>query len=201
MSSEEKKTRLPQIAVGITGASGVLYGTQLLKRLAESPVQVHLIVSEYGIRVLREEVDIEFEPERPETFANLWPGNRGALHVHSCHNIGAAPATGSEDIRAFVICPCSMSTLGRLAGGISDNLITRMGGVALKERRPLILVPRETPLSTIHLRNMVTLSEAGAVVMPACPGFYQEPRSVNDLVGFMVDRVMQHLRLPHLCSP
>jgi flavin prenyltransferase len=183
-------TRYP-VVLALTGASGAPYGVRLLDVLARHRVPVWLIPSTHGMRLLHEECGIgSLEALRAATgddWRSVTPfpdGDRGAL-----------PASGSQRTHAMVICPCSMGTVAAIAGGTSRSLVERAADVTLKERRKLILVPRETPLSLVHLRNLVTVTEAGAVVVPAAPGFYHRPSSVAELVDFIVQRVLDQLEL------
>ncbi len=175
-----------RIVLGISGASGAVYGVRLLQELKRANVEVSLIITEHGRDVLGMETGIP--PEELEKEAD---------YSYSNSDLTAPPASGSHPFDAVVICPCSMSTLSRIAAGISDNLITRAAGVCLKEGRRLILVPRETPLSTIYLRNMLSLSEAGAVILPPTPAFYHHPKTMEDLVNFIVGRVLDRLGVEH----
>jgi len=180
-------------AFGITGASGVMYATALLRRLLDRGWGISLCVSGPARLVMREELGIDFDPGAPDWESLLGRDPGEAIVLYGEGELGAPPATGSARFDAYIICPCTVGTLGRIAGGASESLITRMADVALKERRKLILVPRETPYSAVHLRNMLTLTEAGAVILPASPGFYRRPASIDDLVEFIVERVMSHL--------
>ena len=168
--------------VAITGASGIAYGVRLLEALKASNCTTSLILSEDGAKVLKLETD-----KRPQDLKKL------ATRSYTNRDMAAPIASGSRGFDAMVICPCTMSTAAKIACGISDNLITRAASVALKERRRLVVVPRETPMSTIHLRNLSTLSEAGAIVLPAAPAFYGRPVSVSDLVDFIAGRVLDSL--------
>jgi len=180
------------ITLGVTGASGAPYAVRLLRALNDSGTPVRLIVSAYGWRLLQEESGIRgVEALREAT------GNWDRVEYFQPADRGGTPASGSAPSRGMVICPCSMGTLASIVAGTSRSLMERAADVALKERRPLILVPRETPLSLIHLENMVRVTRAGATVMPAAPGFYNEPRSIDDLVEFVVARVLDHLEVPH----
>jgi flavin prenyltransferase len=179
------------VVLAITGASGAPYGVRLLEVLARHRVPVWLIISSHGMRLLDAECGIASLDGLREATAGDWSsvvpfadGDRGAL-----------PASGSQPTRGMVICPCSMGTVAAVAAGTSRSLVERAADVTLKERRKLILVPRETPLSLIHLRNLVTVTEAGAVVIPAAPGFYHRPSSVGELVDFIVQRVLDQLEL------
>jgi 4-hydroxy-3-polyprenylbenzoate decarboxylase len=180
------------VVLGITGASGAPYAVRLLAALNEARVPVQLIVSSYGMRLLKEESAIEdLDGLRAAT------GDWSRVEVYDSTNRGATPASGSAPSRGMVVCPCSMGTLASIAAGTSRNLVERAADVALKERRPLILVPRETPLSLVHLENMTRLTRAGAVVLPAAPGFYHRPRTIGDLVDFVVARILDHLAVEH----
>ena len=183
-------TRHP-VVLALTGASGAPYGLRLLDVLARRQVPVWLMVSSHGLRLLKDECGIDsLDGLRLATggdWSSVTPfpdGDRGAL-----------PASGSQRTHAMVVCPCSMGTVAAIAGGASRSLVERAADVTLKERRKLILVPRETPLSLVHLRNLVAVAEAGAVVIPAAPGFYHRPTSVLELVDFIVQRVIDQLEL------
>jgi 4-hydroxy-3-polyprenylbenzoate decarboxylase len=182
------------LVVAITGASGSVYAQQLLARALEHFESIGLTVSRHAFRVMEEELGLKAEPSdfRPEM---LLPDVAGVerIYYHGPHDFDAPFASGSAAPDALVVVPCSMGTLGRIAAGASDDLLTRATDVMLKERRKLILVPRETPLSLIHLRNMLSVTEAGAVVMPAAPGFYHRPQRVEELVDFVVFRILDHL--------
>ena len=180
------------IVLAITGASGARYALHLLESLVAAKRQVQLIVSSHGWRLLETEVAIS-SVEGLRTYER-WDSY---VTVFDDADRGAPPASGSALNDGMVICPCSMGTLSAIAAGSSRSLVERAADVALKERRKLILVPRETPLSAIHLENMLRVTRAGAVVMPASPGFYHRPASVHDLVEFMVARILDHLNVPH----
>jgi flavin prenyltransferase len=176
------------ITLGITGASGAPYAVRLLRALVDSGTPTRLIVSGYGMRLLAEEAGIEgLEGLRAAT------GDWSRVTLFDAGDRGATPASGSAPSRGMVICPCSMGTLASIAAGTSRNLVERAADVVLKERRPLVLVPRETPLSEIHLENMLRLTRAGALILPASPGFYHQPSTVADLVDFVVARILDHL--------
>ena len=180
------------ITFGITGASGAPYAVRVLRALNEAAVPVRLIVSSYGLRLLKEESGIEgVDGLRAAT------GDWSRVEFYDSLDRGATPASGSAPSRGMVVCPCSMGTLASIAAGTSRNLVERAADVALKERRPLVLVPRETPLSLIHLENMTRLTRAGATIMPAAPGFYHRPRSIDDLVDFVAARILDHLGVEH----
>lgn len=180
------------ITFGITGASGAPYAVRVLRALNEAAVPVRLIVSGYGLRLLKEESGIDgIDGLRAAT------GDWSRVEFYDALDRGATPASGSAPSRGMVVCPCSMGTLASIAAGTSRNLVERAADVALKERRPLVLVPRETPLSLIHLENMTRLTRAGATIMPAAPGFYHRPRSIDDLVDFVAARILDHLGVEH----
>ena len=182
-------TRHP-IVVALTGASGAPYGLRLLQVLATHRVPVWLIPSSHGMRLLRDECGID-------SLASLQAavGDWSSVTVFPDDDRGALPASGSRKTGGMVVCPCSMGTVAAIAGGTSRSLVERAADVTLKERRRLILVPRETPLSLVHLRNLVAVTEAGAIVIPAAPGFYHRPTQVAELVDFIVQRVLDHLEL------
>ncbi|HXT18558.1 MAG TPA: flavin prenyltransferase UbiX [Gemmatimonadaceae bacterium] len=183
------------IVVAITGASGAPYAVRLLEGLLQAKRSVQLIISGHGFRLLRTETDIDsIDALRERVGAAAWDRH---VRLFSDDDRGAAPASGSALNAGMVICPCSMGTLSAIAQGSSRSLIERAADVMLKERRPLVLVPRETPLSAIHLENMLAVTRAGAIVMPAAPGFYHRPAEIVDLVNFMVARVMDHLGVPN----
>ncbi|HEX6669567.1 MAG TPA: flavin prenyltransferase UbiX [Gemmatimonadales bacterium] len=179
------------VVLAITGASGAPYAVRLLQVLAQRRVPVWLVVSSHGLRLLDAECGIVSLDALREATGGDW----STVVSFSDGDRGALPASGSQPTRGMVICPCSMGTVAAVAGGTSRSLVERAADVTLKERRKLVLVPRETPLSLIHLRNLVTATEAGAVVIPAAPGFYHRPSSVGELVDFIVQRVLDQLDL------
>lgn len=181
--------------VAITGASGAPYAVRLLETLVTAERPVQLIVSSHGLRLLSTELGIDSVDALRTRVGQ--PGWDRWVKCFDDNDRGAAPASGSALNAGMVICPCSMGTLSAIAAGASRSLVERAADVALKERRPLVLVPRETPLSAIHLENMLRVTRAGAVVMPASPGFYHRPSGLNDLVDFIVARVLDHLGVPH----
>ena len=181
----------PPIVVGITGASGAPYAVRLLQQLTAAHRSVSLIVSKYGMRLLATEMGIEsMDALRAAVGKEAWDS---CVETYGNDDRGAPPASGSSLTAGMIVCPCSMGTLSAISVGASRSLIERAADVTLKERRKLILVPRETPLSAIHLENMLRLTRAGAVVMPASPGFYHRPKQVSDLVDFVVARMLDHL--------
>lgn len=183
------------IVVAFTGASGAPYGVRLLEQLVAAGRRVSFIMSPHGHRLLQTETDLgDVAGLRAFVGAARWDAQ---VTVFDDADRGAAPASGSARSAGMVICPCSMGTLASIAAGTSRSLVERAADVALKERRPLVLVPRETPLSAIHLENMLRLTRAGAVVMPAAPGFYNRPTRVDELVDFIVARVLDQLGVEH----
>jgi 4-hydroxy-3-polyprenylbenzoate decarboxylase len=189
-------TALP-LVLAITGASGAPYGVRLLEVLARNRVPVWLITSEHGMRLLREECAIESLDELRRATGGDW----SSVVNYPDQDRGALPASGSRRTAGMVICPCSMGTVAAVAGGTSRSLVERAADVTLKERRKLVLVIRETPLSVIHLRNMLTITEAGAVVVPASPGFYHRPTRVDELIDFVVQRVLDQVDLDLEIAP
>ena len=192
------------ITLALTGASGMPYGIRLLECLLRSGANVWLLYSQVAQIVARQEMDLAL-PSRPKEL-ELYLRERYATHTEQLRVFGreewfAPVASGSNPPDAMVICPCTMGTLAAVAAGLADNLIERAADVVLKERRPLILVPRETPLSQVHLENMLKLARCGAVILPANPGFYHRPESVQQLVDFMVARVLDHLGIVHDLMP
>lgn len=182
----------------ITGASGAPYAVRLLRGLVDAKRPVQLIISDHGWRLLETECAIADLPTlQAKTGGREWDG---LVTTFDDRDRGAAPASGSALTAGMVICPCSMGTLAAISAGTSRSLIERAADVTLKEGRRLVLVPRETPLSAIHLENMLRLARAGAVVMPAAPGFYHRPTSIDDLVDFVVGRVLDHLGVENTAS-
>lgn len=178
------------VVVAITGASGAMYGRELVKALLASECPVELVLSEAGERVAREELDLRYDAAGLEAAF----GERvRRIHRHPAGDIGASVASGSYPVQGMAICPCSVGTAARIAAGLSTSLIERAADVQLKERRPLVLVVRETPLSTLHLENLLRLSRCGAIILPASPGFYGRPRTLDDLVSFVVERTLEKL--------
>ena len=183
------------IVFGITGASGAPYAVRLLEQLLASGRKVSLIVSSYGQRLLATESEIgSLDVLRDRVGGKAWDK---LVTSYSNDDRGAAPASGSGVTAGMVVCPCSMGTLSAISVGASRSLIERAADVTLKERRKLILVPRETPLSAIHLGNMLRLARAGAVILPASPGFYHRPKKLDDTIDFIVARILDHLEVEH----
>lgn len=183
------------LVVAVTGASGAPYAVRLLEALAAARREVWLIVSGHGWRLLQTECDIaDVAALRDRVGASEWDAH---VTLFDDGDRGASPASGSARTAGMVICPCSMGTLSAISMGTSRSLVERAADVTLKERRPLVVVPRETPLSAIHLENMLRLTRAGAVVMPAAPGFYHRPQRIEELVDFVVGRVLDHIGVAH----
>ena len=183
------------LVMAITGASGAPYAVRLLEALAQARQRVQLIVSDHGLRLLRTETDINtIDALRARIGAAAWDAS---ITLFDDNDRGAAPASGSARNRGMVICPCSMGTISAISQGTSRSLVERAADVALKERRTLVLVPRETPYSAIHLENMLRLTRAGATVLPASPGFYHRPSGIADLVDFVVARILDHVGVEH----
>jgi flavin prenyltransferase len=194
----------PSVAIGITGASGALYATRTLAALLERGVHVELIVSDYGRRLLRDELGEVASVDRLIPYLSDRYGRgvaAGSITMHNNRDQGATVASGSHGCRGMAIVPCSMKTLAAVAHGLSRNLIERAADVMLKEKRRLVIVPRETPMSLPQLRNMVLCAEAGAMILPAMPAFYQQPRSLDDLADFMAGKILSALGFEHALYP
>lgn len=185
------------IVLAITGASGAPYAVRLLEVLARAAVPVDLIVTSHGWRLLETESAIANEA----ALRDATGGNWSSVTLYPDSDRGARPASGSHRTAGMVICPCSMGTVSAIAQGSSRSLVERAADVTLKERRKLIVVPRESPLSLVHLRNLVAITEAGAVVVPAAPGFYHRPTAIGDLVDFIVQRIVDQLGLDIPLAP
>ncbi len=192
------------IALGITGASGAAYAMRTMAALLERGCHLEVVISDYGRRLLRDELGDRAAVDRlreylVETYGES--ASRGTYVILSNKDLGATIASGSHDCEAMAIVPCSMKTLAGVAHGLSRNLIERAADVMLKERRRLVLVPRETPMSLPQLRNMVLCAEAGAMIMPAMPAFYQLPKSLDDLANFMAGKILSALGFEHELYP
>ncbi|HVM17610.1 MAG TPA: UbiX family flavin prenyltransferase [Gaiellaceae bacterium] len=189
------------VFLGITGASGAPYAARLLEALAAAGCEVGVSASRAGLEVLATELygDARLAPD--ETLARFVEPARDAVRIHDPNDWKAPYASGSARVDGYVVCPCSMGTLGTIASGTMTNLIHRAASVAIKEGRKLVLVPRETPLSTIHLENMLRVRQAGAVVLFAAPGFYHGPETIGDLVDFVVARILDQLGVENRLSP
>lgn len=194
----------PVIALALTGASGMPYGVRLLECLLGAGARVYLLYSQAAQIVARQEMDLALPGRAKDAeafFAARFGAAPGQLRAFGRDEWFAPVASGSNPADAMVVCPCSMGTLAAIAQGLSDNLIERAADVMLKESRRLILVPRETPFSAIHLENMLRLARAGAIILPANPGFYHHPQRVEDVVDFVVARVLDQLRIAHALLP
>lgn len=184
------------VVLGVSGASGAVYGARLLLHLRTAGVPVHLILSRPAVQVAAHE-DVEF----PKSIPAGRDGLPGEVVRHAPEDLFAPPSSGSFRHRGMVIAPCSAGTVGRIAAGTSDNLVVRSADVCLKERRPLIILLREAPLSRIHLRNLLALEEAGALIIPASPSFYTQPKTIDELVDTVLSRVLDHLGIDLDISP
>jgi flavin prenyltransferase len=192
------------VTVAITGASGALYAVRTLAALLERQCDIDLVVSDFGRRLLRDELGDEAAVDRLRSYLAARYGidaQAKRLELHSNRDLGARIASGSQATEAMVIVPCSMKTLAGVAHGLSRNLVERAADVMLKERRPLVIVPRETPMSLPQLRNLVACAEAGAIILPAMPAFYQQPRTLDDLADFIAGKVLSVLGFVHDLYP
>jgi flavin prenyltransferase len=204
MAGASAEERRPSIAVAITGASGAVYATRTLAALLARGMHVELVVSDYGRRLLRDELGEQATVERLVPFLTEKYGKEvgsGTVTVHSNRDLGATIASGSHGCSGMAIVPCSMKTLAGVAHGLSRNLVERAADVMLKERRRLVMVPRETPMSLPQLKNMVLCAEAGAIVLPAMPAFYQRPNTIDDLADFMAGKILGALGFDHNLYP
>lgn len=192
------------IAIAVTGASGAIYATRTLAALLARGVHVELVVSDYGRRLLRDELGDQATVERIGPYLAEKYGQdvaAGSVTVHSNRDLGATIASGSHGCSGMAIVPCSMKTLAGVAHGLSRNLVERAADVMLKERRTLVIVPRETPMSLPQLKNMVLCAEAGAMILPAMPAFYQLPKTLDDLADFMAGKILSALGFDHELYP
>jgi 4-hydroxy-3-polyprenylbenzoate decarboxylase len=190
----------PTIALALTGASGMPYGLRTLECLVEAGAQVYLLYSQAAHVGAKQELDLVIPPRAPDAermFSERYRAKPGQLRVFSREDWFAPVASGSNPADAMAICPCSMGTVAAVAAGLADSLIERAADVMLKEGRKLVLVPREAPFSTLHLENMLRLSRAGAIILPASPGFYHHPKTVEQLVDFVVARVLDQMGIAH----
>ena len=193
-----------RIALAFTGASGMPYGIRLLECLLAAGMRVELLCSQVAQIVARQEMDLDLPGRAAEVqavFTERFKAEPGQLSVYGREEWFAPLASGSNPPDAMVICPCTMGTLASIAAGLSSNLIERAADVCLKERRTLVLVPRETPFSTLHLENMLKLARMGVVILPPAPGFYTHPQSVQDMVDFVVARVLDQIGVPNTLMP
>jgi flavin prenyltransferase len=191
--------QMKSISVGITGASGTIYAQRLLTRLDACPdvARIDLVISRSGVRVASEELGIALAGTEARVIRELIGKDSDKFVVHSPNDIGATIASGSYLCDAMIIVPCSMGSLAAIASGITRDLVHRAADVMLKEQRRLILVPRETPLSAIHLENMLKLARLGVLIVPAMPSFYHHPETINDLVEHFIHRLLDHLGVDH----
>lgn len=192
------------IVIAVTGASGAIYATRTLAALLARGLHVELVVSDYGRRLLRDELGEQATIERLVPFLTETYGAEvaaGTITVHSNRDLGATIASGSHGCSGMAIVPCSMKTLAGVAHGLSRNLVERAADVMLKERRPLIIVPRETPMSLPQLKNMVRCAQAGAMILPAMPAFYQLPKTLDHLADFMAGKILSALGFDHDLYP
>lgn len=193
-----------RILVGVTGASGSVYAERLIQALLPLVPRIYLVFSDTARKVVQHELadrkDDQFSLLRASQGV-VEEKDRDTLRLFNNEDLFAPIASGSSAPTAMVVVPCSMGSLARIAHGTSSNLLERSADVVLKQRRPLILAPRETPLSSIHLRNMLTLSDMGAHIVPAMPGFYQKPKTIDDLINFVVGRLVEALGFPHDLYP
>jgi 4-hydroxy-3-polyprenylbenzoate decarboxylase len=204
LQSSSTAAPLREITLAFSGASGACYGWRLLQCLLSQQIKVHLLISSAARVVFATEHDIKLNGN-PQTCQQQLVQQFGCdpelLRVYGKDDWFSPVASGSAAPRAMVICPCSTGTVAAIAHGISDNLIERAADVVIKEQGQLILVPRETPLSALHLENMLKLARLGVTIMPAAPGFYHQPNSIEDLIDFMVGRLLDHLQLPQDLMP
>ena len=203
MSTDERSSPR-SITVAITGASGALYAVRTMAALLERGCHLELVVSDYGRRLLRDELGEAAAVDRLADYLVSRYGNdvrKGSTSLYSNKDLGAKIASGSQGCDGMVVVPCSMKTLAGIAHGLSRNLVERAADVMLKERRPLVIVPRETPMSLPQLKNMVLCAEAGAMVMPAMPAFYQMPQTLDDLADFMAGKILSALGFEHELYP
>jgi 4-hydroxy-3-polyprenylbenzoate decarboxylase len=202
--SDEPAVRHPNVALAVTGASGAIYAVRTLAALLEQGCEVDVVLSEFGRRLLREEMGEAAAADRLPAFLEERYGagvRQGRLVLHSNRDLGAKLASGSQRCEGMVIVPCSMKTLAGVAHGLSRTLVERAADVMLKERRRLVIVPRETPMSLPQLRNMVACAEAGAIVLPAMPAFYHQPRTIDDLADFVAGKILSVLGFEHRLYP
>ncbi len=188
---------IKKLVVGITGASGSIYGVRLVQELLREGHTVHLIITEAGWQVFRDELDWQTDDRQQVLQEKLQQDFTGRLHYWTLRDFYSPAASGSARMDGMVIIPCSMGTLSGIATGASGNLLERAADVMLKEGRKLVIVPRETPLNAIHLQNMLTLTQIGAKILPAMPGFYHKPQTMDDLINFVVGKTLDALEIPH----
>lgn len=200
--TDASRTNAPRTyAVCFSGGSGSRYGVRLVEVMLGLGHTVHLCATGAALRVLTHEDGAELDPDAPDLAGLFSARLRPNLTVHALDAVEAAPASGSAGIAATIVVPCSMGTLARVAHGFSSNLVERAADVAIKEGRPLVVVPRETPLSEVHLENMLKLARMGVIVLPAMPGFYQRPNTIAQLVDFIVGKILDRLSIQHSLVP
>jgi 4-hydroxy-3-polyprenylbenzoate decarboxylase len=201
----DRATDRPTIAVGVTGASGAIYAVRTIAALLEAGCHLEIVFSDYGRRLLADELGPDAKVDRLIDWLAERYGDgvrRGSSVIFSNKDMGATIASGSHQCQGMVVVPCSMKTLAGVAHGLSRSLIERAADVMLKERRRLVLVPRETPMSLPELKNMVAAAEAGAMILPAMPGFYQQPKTIDDLASFVAGKILNALGFEqHLFPP
>ena len=198
------QSRPQTVTLALTGASGMPYGVRLLECLLRADIRVYLLYSQAAQIVARQEMDLSLPARAAEAadyFTARFGAQPGQLQAFGREQWFAPVASGSNPADAMVVCPCTMGTLAAIAAGLADSLIERAADVMLKESRRLVLVPRETPLSAIHLENMLRLARAGAVILPANPGFYHHPQGTQDLVDFIVSRILDNIGVPNDLAP
>ena len=204
MSTEKPGAPRRSIAIAVTGASGAVYATRTIAALLERGCHLELVISEYGRRLLRDELGETAAVDKLTEYLVSKYGEsvrNGTYALYSNRDLGAKIASGSQGCEAMVVVPCSMKTLAGIAHGLSRNLVERAADVMLKERRPLVIVPRETPMSLPQLKNMVLCAEAGAMIMPAMPAFYQMPKTLDDIADFMAGKILSSLGFSHELYP
>ena len=185
---------MKKVIVGITGASGSVYFLRLIEILMQQEIELHIIATDHGKQVLEYETGKKLEEQ-----VNLWHKSKGKLIIEDNSNLFSSVASGSYRCDVMVIVPCSMSTVAEIATGVTKTLLTRAADVMMKERRGLVLVPRETPLSTLHLKNMYELSKLGVTILPAMPGFYNHPGTLEDMVDFVVGKTLDCMGIENNC--
>ena len=185
---------MKKIIIGITGASGSVYFLRLMSYLTQQEIELHIIASEQGEKVLKYETGVDLAEQ-----AALWNKTKAKVILEDNSNLFSAVASGSYRCDAMAIIPCSMSTMAEIANGVTKTLLTRAADVMLKERRKLVLVPRETPFSTIHLKNMYALSKLGVTILPAMPGFYNHPQTLDDVIDFVAGKTMDCMGIENSC--
>jgi 4-hydroxy-3-polyprenylbenzoate decarboxylase len=181
---------MKKIILGLTGASGSVYFLRLAQQLSQQEVELHLIASQLGEKVLQYETGVALQDQ-----VKLWSKNSAKVILEDNSNLFSSAASGSSRFDAMAVVPCSMSTLAKIVHGVSDTLLTRAADVMMKERRKLVLVPREMPLSTLHLKNMTELSQLGATILPAMPGFYGRPETMDNLIDFVAGKILDCLEI------